>query len=269
MTLQEAGRVPWALLEDKVVVVCGVGPGLGRAIAVRSAQAGAKVVVAARSIPRIEEVAEEIRRLGGVAEAVSVDLTDRASITGLVDRTRQRFGRVDAVVYNAFSQPPRQRLLDIDSDTVWQSADINLLAALEVVRAFAPGLQEHHGSVVMTNSMVLRNRLPGFGAYRVLKAGLLALARSLSVELGPLGVRVNSVAPGYIWADSVKAMFARLAEERGVDPQEIYDEVAAETDLRRLPEPGDIANAVVFLASDAARAVTGQCLDVNCGHTHH
>ncbi|WP_232835959.1 SDR family oxidoreductase [Actinocorallia populi] len=269
MTPQEAGRVPWALLEDKVVVVSGAGPGLGRAIAVSSAQAGAKVVVAARSTARLEEIAEEIHRLGGTAAAVPVDLTDRASITGLVDRTRRRFGRVDAVVFNAFSRPPHQRLLDTDSDTVRQSSDINLLAALELVRAFAPGLQEHHGSVVMINSMVLRNRLPDFGAYRVMKAGLLALARSLSVELGPLGVRVNSVAPGYIWADSVKAMFARLARERGIDPQEIYDEVAAETDLRRLPEPDDIANAVVFLASDAARAVTGQCLDVNCGHTHH
>ncbi len=89
------------------------------------------------------------------------------------------------------------------------------------------------------------------------------------MELGPLGVRVNSVAPGYIWADSVKVWFDRLAAERGVDPTVVHDEIAAGTDLRRLPEPDDIANTAVFLASDFARAITGQCIDVNCGHTHH
>ncbi|MGK2242818.1 MAG: NAD(P)-dependent dehydrogenase (short-subunit alcohol dehydrogenase family), partial [Rhodococcus sp. (in: high G+C Gram-positive bacteria)] len=126
-----------------------------------------------------------------------------------------------------------------------------------------------HGSVVMVTSMVLRNQLPGFGAYRIMKSGLLAMARSLSIDLGPKGVRVNSVAPGYIWADSVKNMFEKKAAEAGVDPKVIYDEIAAGADLRRLPEPDDIANAVVFLLSDSARAITGQCLDVNCGHTHH
>src|SRR5690606_8882259 len=138
--------------------------------------------------------------------------------------------------------------------------------ALNLVRELAPELERNEGSVVMINSMVLRNQLPGFGSYRVMKAGLLALARSLSIELGPRGVRVNSVAPGYIWADSVQRFFEWQAKKRGVDPSVIYAEVAAGTDLRRLPEPDDIANAAVFLASDLARAITGQCLDVNCGH---
>jgi NAD(P)-dependent dehydrogenase (short-subunit alcohol dehydrogenase family) len=82
-------------------------------------------------------------------------------------------------------------------------------------------------------------------------------------------VRVNSVAPGYIWADTLKGYFGYLGRKRGVDAQVIYDETAANTDLRRLPEPDAIADAVVFMASELSRAITGHCLDVNCGEFHH
>ncbi|MCL2535414.1 MAG: SDR family oxidoreductase [Nocardiaceae bacterium] len=257
------------MLDGKVVVVSGVGPGLGRSIAVRSALAGARVVLAARTESRLSAVADEVREVGGTALCVPTDLTDDESVSALVAASVGEFGRVDAVVNNAFVQPPHERLLDTDFESVRQGMDINLLAALNLTRKMAPALIESQGSVVMINSMVLRNQLPNFGAYRVMKAGLLALARSLSVELGPHGVRVNSVAPGYIWAERVKNMFEKQAEKRGVPFQQVYDEVAADTDLRRLPEPDDIANTVVFLASDFARAITGQCLGVDCGHTHH
>ncbi|WP_406137729.1 SDR family oxidoreductase [Streptomyces sp. NBC_01089] len=262
-------ETPIPLLEGKAVLVSGVGPGLGRSLAVRSALAGARVVLAARTRSRLEAVADEIHGLGGRAAVVTADLTDDASVGNLAEKAYEAFGRLDSVIHNAFVQPARIRLLDAEPDDIRQGLDINLMAALNLTRKLVPALVESQGSVVMINSMVLRNQLPGFGAYRIMKAGLLALARSLSVELGPQGVRVNSVAPGYIWADSVKAWFERQAAERGVDPSVVYDEIAAGTDLRRLPEPDDIANSAVFLVSDHARAITGQCLDVNCGHSHH
>lgn len=257
------------MLDGKVVLVSGVGPGLGRSLAVRSALAGARVVVAARTESRLSAVVDEIRDLGGQAVAVPTDLTDGASVANLAERAVDAFGRLDSVIHNAFVQPPQIRLLDATSDDIRQGIDINVLAALDLTRALVPALVKSQGSMVIINSIVLRNQLPGFGAYRVMKAGLLALARSLSVELGPLGVRVNSVAPGYIWADSVKRMLEKAAAARGVELSVVHDEIAAGTDLRRLPEPDDIANVAVFLASDLARAITGQCLDVNCGHTHH
>ncbi|WP_370591124.1 SDR family oxidoreductase [Saccharopolyspora montiporae] len=138
------------------------------------------------------------------------------------------------------------------------AVDTNALAALDLTRGPAPALVESAGSVVLINSMLIRNRLPLMGSYRMSKARLLSLARSLSVELGPRGVRVNSVAPGYIWSAAVRRYFRHLAAERGVDPQQVYDEVAADTDLRRLPESDEIADAAVFLGSDLARAITGQ-----------
>ena len=257
------------LLAGKVVVVSGVGPALGRSIAVQSAAAGAKVVLAARTSERLESVATEIRDRGGIALAVPTDLTDVDSIASLAQTAVAEFGAVDCLVNNAFVQPAQVPLLEADMASIQSGIDINLLAALNVTRALVPALTEAQGSVVMVTSMVLRNQLPGFGAYRVMKAGLLAMARSLSIDLGPKGIRVNSVAPGYIWADSVKNMFEKKAAAAGVDPKVIYDEIAAGADLRRLPEPDDIANAVVFLLSDSARAIAGQCLDVNCGHTHH
>ena len=121
----------------------------------------------------------------------------------------------------------------------------------------------------MINSMVVRFSQRTMGPYKLTKAALLAMAQSLATELGPRGIRVNSVAPGHIWGDSLKWYFGYLAHKRGVEVQEIYDETAANIDLRRLPEPDEIADAVVFLASPLARAITGQCLDVNCGEYHH
>lgn len=260
-------RIP--LLEGKAVLVSGVGPGLGRSLAVRSALAGAQVVLAARTRSRLCAVADEIRSLGGEAAVVATDLTEEASVENLAEKAYGAFGRLDSVIHNAFVQPAPIQLLDAEPDDVRQGLEINLMAAWNLTRKLVPALVESQGSIVAINSMVLRNQLPGFGAYRIMKSGLLALARSLSVELGPRGVRVNSVAPGYIWADRVKGYFERLASERGVSPNVVYDEVAAGADLRRLPEPDDIANTAVFLASDHARAITGQCVDVNCGQAHH
>jgi len=257
------------LLEGRVVLVAGVGPDLGRALALRSAEAGADVVLAARTESRLRAVAAEVEGLGRKALAVPTDLTDEASVTELVDRALGTYERVDALLNSAFYHPPKEALLSADLNSLRDTYEINVVAAVRLVQLLAPALIEARGAVVLTNSMVIRNRLPGFGAYRMNKAALLAAARGLSVELGPQGVRVNSIAPGYIWADKVQSYFAWIAKRRGISPQEVYDEVAREVDLRRLPEPDEIADAAVFLASDLARAITGQCLDVTCGETHH
>ncbi|MGW9046604.1 SDR family oxidoreductase [Streptomyces lydicus] len=119
------------------------------------------------------------------------------------------------------------------------------------------------------NSSVLRHSKRACGAYKIAKSALLALAQSLATELGPQGIRVNSVAPGPMWTDKVKDFIGGLAASRGLSLQEGYDEVAADMDLRRLQSPEETADAVLFLVSDLARAVTGHCLDVNCGEYHH
>jgi NAD(P)-dependent dehydrogenase (short-subunit alcohol dehydrogenase family) len=257
------------LLQDRVVVVSGVGPGLGRSIAVQCARAGADLVLAARTEKRLDKVAEEVTALGRRAQVVPTDITDESSAQHLVAATTQAFGRVDTVVNNAFAMPPMQDLADTDEEALRHSFDVNVLAALRLTRLFAPELAQRSGSVVMVNSAVLRHSRQPYGPYKMAKAALLAMAQSLSTELGPRGVRVNSVAPGWIWADTLQWYFDHLAEQRGVTAQQVYDETASRLDLRRLPEPDEVADVVVFLASPLARAVTGQCVDVNAGEFHH
>jgi len=260
---------PPLLLGEKVVVVSGVGPGLGRSIAVRCARAGADIVLAARTESRLRDVAGEVTSHGRRAVAVATDVTDEGSAARLVSAALEAFGRVDTLVNNAFAMPPMSDLADADFEKIRASFETNVFAALRLTNLFAPALEASHGSVVMINSAVLRHSRRPYGAYKMTKASLLALAQSLSTELGPRGIRVNTVAPGYIWADSLKWYFGHLARERGVSAQQVYDETAAGIDLRRLPEPDEIADAVVFLASDLARAIAGQCLDVNGGEFHH
>ncbi|MEU2036683.1 SDR family oxidoreductase [Nocardia amamiensis] len=257
------------LLQDKVVVVSGVGPGLGRAIAVQSAKAGADVVLASRTESRLTEVAEEITELGRRAVVVPTDINDEAAAVHLVENALSAFGKIDTLVNNAFAIPPIVDLLDVDLDQVRAGFETNVLAALRLTRLFVPALTETKGSVVMINSAVLRHSRRTFGPYKMAKSSLLALAQSLATELGPKGIRVNSVAPGYIWADNLKWYFNYLAQQRGITAEEVYAETAKTIDLRKLPEPDEIADAVVFFASALSRAITGACLDVNGGEYHH
>jgi NAD(P)-dependent dehydrogenase (short-subunit alcohol dehydrogenase family) len=256
------------VLRDKIVVVSGVGSGLGRAIAVRCARAGADVVLAARTESRLTEVAKEVAELGRRAVVVPIDVTDEEATSTLVSSTVDAFGRVDALVNNAFAMPPISDLTKVDLDQVRASFETNVFAALRLTRLFAPELEKTRGSAVMINSAVLRHSRRGFGPYKMTKASLLAVAQSLATELGPRGIRVNSLAPGYIWGDNLKFYFGYLAQQRNVPAEQIYEETAATVDLRKLPEPDEIADAVVFLISDLARAITGHCLDVNGGEYH-
>jgi NAD(P)-dependent dehydrogenase (short-subunit alcohol dehydrogenase family) len=257
------------MLRDKVVVVAGVGPGLGRSIALASAREGADVVLAARTAARLDDVAKEVAGLGRRGLAVPTDLADPESVDRLKERALDAFGRVDALVYNALAMPPIKPLAEVSLEALDVSFDANVVAALRLTRLFVPALAETKGAVVMINSMVLRFSQLTMGPYKLTKAALLAMAQSLATELGPQGIRVNSVAPGHIWGDSLKWYFGYLAKKRGVTAEQIYEETAAPIDLGRLPEPDEIADAVVFLASGLARAITGQCLDVNCGEYHH
>jgi NAD(P)-dependent dehydrogenase (short-subunit alcohol dehydrogenase family) len=200
---------------------------------------------------------------------VPTDLTDAAACQRLADAALAEFGRVDTLVNNAFTMPPMRSLGKVDLADLSANFDVNVLAALRLTRVLTPALIASGGSVVMVNSAVLRHSRKPFGPYRVAKAALLVVSENLASELGPKGVRVNSVAPGWIWADTLRMWFDYLAAQREVPAQQIYDETAATTDLRRLPEPDEVADAVLFLASELARAITGQCLDVNCGEFHH
>lgn len=257
------------MLTGKVVVVSGVGPGLGRAIALRCAGQGADVVLAARTAQRLQDVAGEVRETGRRALCVPTDITDAGSAAALRDAALSEFGHVDALVNNAFAIPQRKPLAETDFQHMRDAIELTVFGGLRLSQLFTDTLAAAHGSVVNINSMVLRHSQPRYGSYKLAKSALLSMSQSLATELGPQGVRVNSVAPGYIWGPTLQGYFAHKAPQYGITAEGMYEYTAANTDLRRLPEPDQIADAVVFLASPMAAAITGQCLDVNCGEYHH
>ncbi|WP_455901600.1 SDR family oxidoreductase [Rhodococcus gordoniae] len=257
------------LLRDRVVVISGVGPGLGRTLALRCAEHGADVVLAARTRERLEKVAAEVEGTGRRALVVPTDITDDESAAALVERVVSEFGRADVLVNNAFSVPSMKPLARTDFQQIRDSVELTVLGALRLTQLFAPALAESAGAVININSMVLRHSQERYGSYKLAKSALLAMSRSLATELGVQGIRVNSVAPGYIWGPILQGYFEHQADEYGTTVEQIYEHTAAASDLKRLPTTEEIADAVIFLASPMASAITGQCLDVNCGEYHH
>jgi len=257
------------MLENKVVVISGVGPALGTTLARRCAEAGADLVLAARTAERLTEVADQVKALGRRALAVSTDITDDEQVANLVTRSLEEYGKVDVLINNAFRVPSMKPLADTTFQHIRDAIELTVLGALRISQGFTPALAEAKGSVVNVNSMVIRHSPPKYGAYKMAKAALLAMSHSLSTELGAQGIRVNTVAPGYIWGGTLQSYFTHQAGKFGTTVEEIYNAAAAGSDLKRLPTEDEVASAILFLASDLASGITGATLDVNCGEYKH
>jgi NAD(P)-dependent dehydrogenase (short-subunit alcohol dehydrogenase family) len=256
------------LLQNKVVVLSGVGPGLGRSLGEEAAKLGADLVLASRTQKRLEKMAEVVRSHGRRALVVPTDIDDEDACQALVDAALGEFGRVDCLINNAFAIPPMAPLTTLKHEDLRRSLETNAFAPLRLSTLFADALADSKGSIIMVNSAVLRQSQPDFGGYKMGKGTLAHIASSLASELGPRGIRVNSVAPSWIYEDVNKAYFDWMAEERGLTHDDIYTEIADRTDLKRLATPEEVAQATLFLASDLASAVSGITLDVSCGEFH-
>lgn len=255
-------------LQDKVIVLSGVGPGLGRSLGEEAAKAGAHLVLASRTEKRLTKMAEVVESYGRRALAVPTDITDESQRAALVEAALSEFGRVDALVNNAFAIPPLEPLADTSVEGLRASQEVNVYAPMRLSLLFADALAETQGSIVMINSCVVHHSWPTFGGYKMTKGALKHLASSLATELGPRGIRVNSVAPSYIYEGTNKAYFDWLAAETGRTHEDVYNEKAAPTDLKRLATGPEIARAALFFASDLSSAVTGTMLNVDCGEFH-
>jgi NAD(P)-dependent dehydrogenase (short-subunit alcohol dehydrogenase family) len=263
-----AHSVPGALLDGKTVVVSGVGPGLGKALCLQAAAQGAKVVLAARTESRLHEIRDEIIDGGGVALAVPTDITDDGAVESLVRTVVAEYGGADVVINNAFAMPSMKPLARTDFEQITAGLELTVLGTLRVIKAFTEALEASKGSIVNINSMVIRHSEPRYGSYKLAKSALLAMSQTLATELGDKGIRINSVAPGYIWDDQLKWYFGEIANKYGITTEQVYEQTASKSDLKRLPTPDEIARAALFLASDLASAITGHTLDVNCGEYH-
>ncbi|MCL8013966.1 SDR family oxidoreductase [Streptomyces sp. AS02] len=256
-----------ALLAGKTVVVSGVGAGLGHQVAATVVRDGGNAVLGARTEANLAKSATEIDPDGERTAYRATDITDEAQCEALAALARERFGRIDAVIHVAAWDSYFGGLQDADF-TTWQSViDVNLLGSLRMTRACLPALKERGGSVVFigTQSSVAAPSQVRQAAYAASKGALTSAMYSLARELGPHRIRVNTVLPGWMWGPPVRAFVQFTAQTEGVPEADVLNRLTERMALPDLATDGDVADAVVFLASDRARSVTGQSLLVNAG----
>lgn len=256
------------LLQDKVVIVSGIGPGLGIKLSTSCAQEGAKLAVCARTASKLDDAEQAIHAAGLDTEVLKVatDISDRAQCNALVQQTLDKFGRVDVLINSAYSPGDFGPVATADMDDWRKTMDINLMGTMNLTQAVIPSMKEQGGgAIVMVNSMVTRKMLPMQAGYAASKGALTAAAKSLAVELGQYGIRVNSVYMGWMWGPPVESYMRSAAKAQGTSVEEQIAVVAKNIPLGRIPEDGECAKACVFLASDYASVITGAKLDVNGG----
>jgi NAD(P)-dependent dehydrogenase (short-subunit alcohol dehydrogenase family) len=256
-----------ALLDEKVAIVSGVGRGLGREVCLALLREGARVVAGDIDVESLGELGAAASERLVVQET---DITDAAQCQRLADVALREHGRIDVLVNDAYHGGDFLTFQDADLDVWRDTADVNIWGTLRMTRAVVPTMVERgDGRVIMIVTQGVEWVNPGFGAYTGTKAAVAHYVKLLASELGPSGIRVNGVYPGPMWGPALEAHFAQLAESRGVSPDTVYEEWAADTALRHLVTPADVAGSVVFLASDLATWITGQALYVNAGQWFH
>ncbi|MGP4009779.1 SDR family oxidoreductase [Streptomyces sp. 4N124] len=256
-----------SVLAGKTVVVSGVGAGLGHQVAAAVVRDGGNAVLGARTEANLAKSAAEIDPDGAHTAYRATDITDEAQCEALAGLARERFGRIDAVVHVAAWDGYFGGLEDADFVT-WQSViDVNLLGSLRMTRACLPALKTDGGSVVFigTQSAVAAPSEVRQAAYAASKGALTSAMYSLARELGPHRIRVNTVLPGWMWGPPVRAYVQFAAQTEAVPEADVLKRLADRMALPELATDGDVADAAVFLASDRARAITGQSLLVNAG----
>jgi NAD(P)-dependent dehydrogenase (short-subunit alcohol dehydrogenase family) len=252
--------------DGQVAVVTGVGPGMGRAIALGFAEHGVDVVLAARRKDRLDVVAEEVRALGREPLVQTADLGDRSSCHALVDAAVDRFGRVDVLVQNGHHEGDWQPAATADPDSWRHIFEVNFFGALHLAQRTIPVMQaQGGGSIVLVNSGAAVRNPPTMGAYSASKAALASLTRTMALELGSSGIRVNGVFLGPVTGENLARTGQGAADATGSTIDEWLAAKAREIPLGAIPTPEQCAGAVLFFASDLAAPVTGQHLSVNGG----
>jgi 3-oxoacyl-[acyl-carrier protein] reductase len=253
--------------KDRVAIVAASSRGLGKACALELAAAGAAVVICGRTEGALEETAQEIGRATS-AEVLSLvaDLTDVAQIRYLADETLRCYGRVDVLVTNN-GGPPSGYFDDFD-DGDWLAAhELTLMSTVRLIRAVLPAMRaQGWGRIVNITSVSVKQPIDNLLFSNVYRAGVIALAKTLSAQVAVQGITINNVAPGYTRTDRV----LELAEARAAEEAKTVEKVVAETTagfpMRRMAEPEELAAVVAFLASERASYITGTTIQVDGGY---
>ena len=255
-------------LENRIAIVTGGAKGMGSAITRTLGREGADIMLAARDIEPLEEVAEEVRAMGRCVEAVSVDVTSSEQVSSMVKRTKQAFGgRIDILVNVAGTTGPIETpVQDINPDEFLKVLDVNVRGTFLPIKYTLPTMiEQKYGKIVNIGGS---SGLRGYKyrtAYSASKWALRGLTRTIALEVGPHNVNVNIVMPGIVHTPRMDKLCKEKAKVRGWTFERVYQEYVEEMCLGRVTEPEDVADAVLYCSSDESRNMTGQKISVDGG----
>ncbi len=247
------------LLNNKVALITGASRGIGKGIAAGLAAEGCQLAICARHRDELDRTAEDLRQKGIKVLSVVADVTVQTQVSDLVERTKKEFGRIDILVNNVGGN--RRKEFDQTTDTDWEEIlNLNFMSHVFLTRLIIQQMKaQKSGSIVFISSIFGRESGgSGLSIYNSTKSALISLAKIMAVELAPSGIRVNSVAPGSIRFPG--GGWDRRCKEK---PKEMAEFVARELPLGRFGTVEEVANVVVFLASERASLLTGSCINVD------
>lgn len=259
-------------LQGKRVLVAAASDGIAFSAAMKFVAEGAHVAICSRDPAKLARAANSLRALAGascghlpVILARPVDVTDQLALTAFLASVEAELGGIDICVANA-GGPPARMFLETTTDE-WQRAfELNLLSTITLCQAVLPGMQQRRwGRIVAITSVSTRQPVSDLIYSNAIRAGALGLLKSLANEFGPYGITVNNVAPGYTLTDRMQQLVAKRSAAAGLSPEKYVATLAADVPLRRAGTADEVADAILFLASDRASYITGQTLLVDGG----
>ena len=265
--LQSFGSVDefMQLFDGKVALVTGGGKGIGRAIAVALASGGCRTVITGRSSEALAATTEELRRGGAVVLPVPCDVSDRNAVAELKREIAGRFGAVSILVNNA-GRASAASFVEME-DRLWdETMAVNVNGAYNCCKAFLPDMiASRWGRIINIGSTVCKVAYPNISAYVTSKHALLGFTRALAIETARFGITVNILCPGYVDTALTRENARRLAAARGISDDQALDALKSSSPQKRLIDPEEIAAMTVMLASDGARSITGQAINIDGG----
>ena len=253
-------------LKGRGVIVAASSSGIGRATAEAFAREGAQVAMCARTAASLEAAANEIRlRHGAEVLAQALDVTDAAAVHRFVEQTAKQFGRIDVCVCNA-GGPPAHKFLEIDPQEWRRAVDLNLMSTIYLAREVIPHMQRHRwGRIIALSSVGAKQPIAELVSSNAVRCAVVGLVKSLANEVAKDNILVNNVAPGYTETERLNEIADAVEESGGPSAQQVRERWAQDIPLRRMGRPQEIADAIVWLASEGASYVTGQTIVVDGG----
>ena len=253
-------------LKDRSVIVAASSDGIARAAAEKFAAEGARVAMCSRDAGKLNSAAKEIRdrhRAEVLAEAL--DVTDPKAVEGFVEQVAKEFGGVDVCVTNA-GGPPAKMFFATTTEEWHRALELNFMSVIHMARSVLPWMQKKHwGRIVTITSMTVRQPVSDLIYSNGARAGVLGLVKSLSNEFGKDGITVNNVGPGYTATERLKELIAKRSQDLKISAKEFEGKLGAESPLQRIAQPEEVADAIVWLASERASFITGQTILVDGG----